>query len=317
MINYKWDDLGLVYTPNFGSNAWSMSHAQVPTAVISGSEIKVYFATRDAFQQSRTTFVKLQLEDPTKIVYVHDKPVLELGQPGEFDENGVMVGSILVLDENTVYMYYTGWRKTKTVPYLLTIGLAVSTDGGMTFERATNVPIIGISESDPLITMSPHVSKDENGWNMWYGSGISWQLVNGNYEPIYLIRHARSQNGIQWEPTPGYCLGQSYEHESNVRPTIIKNGSRFEMYFCHRGTYEYRNGNDSYQIGRAYSIDGIQWTRDLNFKNFNLPFSDYTSGMMAYPNMIQFEDDIYCFVNGNTFGKEGFGIIIGSDSKLG
>jgi hypothetical protein len=317
MFEYKWENLGLIYAPNFDLNAWSKSHAQVPTGVITDSEIKVYFATRDSFQQSRTTFVALQLDDPTKLLYVHDEPVLQLGKPGEFDENGAMVGSIIVLDDGTVYMYYTGWRKTVSVPYLLSIGLAISTDGGVSFKRAVNAPIVGISEDDPLMTMSPFVIKDSKGWHMWYGSGISWQLVKGNYEPIYLIRYAQSQDGIQWESTPGYCLGQSYEHESNVRPSVIRNGSQFEMYFCHRGTYDYRNGVDSYQIGRALSSDGIKWTRDPDFKNFNLPRANYLSNMMAYPNIVQNGNKAYCFLNGNSFGKEGFGIIKGSDSSFG
>jgi hypothetical protein len=104
MFKHKLENLDLVYAPNLDLNVWSKSHSQVPTGVITDSEIKVYFATKDSFQQSRPTFVSLQLDDPTELFYVHDKLALQLGQPGEFDENGAMVGSLIVLGQITHQM---------------------------------------------------------------------------------------------------------------------------------------------------------------------------------------------------------------------
>ena len=311
MVIKNWVDTGIFYKPDFVKMEWVKSHAQVPTGLVFDDKIRVYFATRDTFGQSRTTFVDLDNNLAVMDAKRPLVPVMQLGNPGEFDENGVMVGSIVESD-GMLFMYYTGWRKTLNVPYLVSIGLAISTDSGETFQRYGNAPIIGISQLDPLMTMTPYVLKDENGWHMWFGSGIYWKWIKDKYEPVYLIKYGKSKDGKIWESSSKFCLDQSYAHESNVRPSIIKNGNIFEMYFCHRGTYDYRTGYDSYKVGRATSTDGINWQRDSDFNNFNNIKLKYASEMLAYPNIIIQGNEVIAFINGNNFGKSGFGILKGS-----
>ena len=63
---------------------------------------------------------------------MHDRPVLDLGELGCFDDVGVMPSCIVNVD-GAKLLYYAGWNTSTTVPYRISIGLAVSDDGGYTF----------------------------------------------------------------------------------------------------------------------------------------------------------------------------------------
>jgi hypothetical protein len=308
MIN--WEHQGLIFDHKKYKSVWSNTHAQVPTAVVFHDKIRIYYATRDTSQQSLTSFLEIDPKFPQEISYIHTKPVIELGNPGMFDENGVMVGSV-VQHKDQLFMYYTGWKKTTTVSYLLNIGLAISNDQGKTFQRKFQSPILGVNKYDPLMTMSPFVSIDNQGWHMWYGSGIQWKLIKHKYEPIYVIKYAHSENGLVWDTSENHLLNRIYEDESNVRPSIIRTHEGYEMYFCHRGTHDYRSGHDSYRIGKAVSTDGKNWERKTDFENFNQATPSYAAKMLAYPSIVKFNETFYCFVNGDGFGKNGFGLLTG------
>ena len=311
MIN--WKHHGLLFDHKNHRSSWSNTHAQVPTALVYDNSIRIYYATRDVDNQSLTTFLDINPRNPQEITYIHNKPVLELGAPGMFDENGVMVGSV-IQHKDQLFMYYTGWKKTTTVSYSLNIGLAISDDRGKTFRRKIKSPILGINEHDPLLTMSPFVSIDGNGWHMWYGSGLRWTLIKDKYEPIYVIKYAHSEDGLKWSTSSRHVLSSVLKDESNVRPTIIQTSTNFEMYFCHRGTLDYRSGHDSYRIGQATSEDGKNWNRNLDFDNFNLIAPAYATIMQAYPSIVKLNDTYYCFINGDGFGKFGFGLLTGTDN---
>ena len=68
-----WTKKGLIYKPD-GSQAFSRTHAQVPFGYPMGDKVRVYFSTRDENISSATSFVELDANDLTKVLYVHDKP---------------------------------------------------------------------------------------------------------------------------------------------------------------------------------------------------------------------------------------------------
>ena len=77
------------------------------------------------------------------------------------------------------------------------------------------------------------------------------------------------------------------------------------MWYCHRGSLDYRGGKDSYQIGYAESKDGIVWKRlDDNFK---MPISEENSTMSCYHDVLKRDGGKIMFFNGNDFGKTGIG----------
>lgn len=307
----NWIKKDLIFVP-FGKHDWAQTHAQVPSAIVFDDHIRVYYTSRDTNGRSHTSFVNLSKKDPSKILYIHEKPVMNLGKPGTHDEDGVMVGHIVALTSSTLLMYYTGWSRSLTVPYRVSVGLAKSTDGGVSFERVFNGPIVDRTPYEPYMTMSPFVLKVGNSWKMWYGSGTEWVSVNNKMEPIYIIKYAESDDGIRWIQKNVTCIQQNHPLEANTRPSVLKNDSEYEMWFSYRHSLDFRNGGGSYRIGYATSKDGEAWIRHEDQSGLKPQNSGWDSNMTAYPSVVEVHGQRIMFYNGNGFGKTGFGYAIWS-----
>jgi hypothetical protein len=129
-----WQQLGRVFKPDGGFD-WSRTHAQAPAAIVMGDRVRVYYGTRNAENRSRTSFIELDRADPTRLLYVHDRPVMDFGKPGTHDEDGVIGSQIVPVGDDELRLYYGGVSRGGHVPYRMSVGLARSLDGGLTFER--------------------------------------------------------------------------------------------------------------------------------------------------------------------------------------
>ena len=136
----KWEKKGLIFKPDHNSE-WMAHHACVPIADKIGDKVlRIYFGPRDREGRTTTTFIEVDADNPSKVRYVHDRPVLGLGRLGTFDDSGAMP-SCIVNHGGKKFLYYIGWNKSVTVPYRNAIGLAVSHDGGLSFERVCEGPV--------------------------------------------------------------------------------------------------------------------------------------------------------------------------------
>lgn len=302
----QWRKKGLIFAPA-GEFGWMNSHAQVPTAVETESAIRIYFSTRPEPTVSVPAFVDLAKDDPTRVTYVHDKPVLDLGKPGAFDENGVMPATVLIRD-GLMYMYYTGWSRGAHIPYWNAIGLAVSKDGGRSFERVYEGPIVDRTRHEPYTAMSPYVMVEDGLWHMWYSSGIGWVKGEQKYEPLYVIKYAWSRDGLHWVQDNVTCIPQASPHEANTRPTVIKRGDTYHMWYCYRGSFGFRDaGRTSYRIGYAYSKNARDWVRVDDLAGIAPSAAGWDSDMVEYPQTLESSRGTMMFYNGNGFGAGGFG----------
>ena len=304
----QWVKGGLVFSPGDG---WMKSHAQVPTPLVGDGFIRVYFSSRPDPQTSLTTFVDLDADDPAKVLRVNPMPILELGGRGAFDEHGIMPASA-VRDGDNVYLYYSGWSRATSVPYVNTTGLAVSTDGGATFEKVGGGPVLGLSDRDPFSATSPGVLKEGDSWHMWYCSGTGWLEVDGKQVQTYDIKHARSNDGIEWQPTGQIAVPQRSEYEALTRAYVVRRADGYHMWFCYRGSHDFRDGSDAYRIGYAYSDDLEVWHRDDECAGIGVSAEGWDSRMLAYPAVVN-DGHTYLFYNGNGFGAAGFGFASWSD----
>lgn len=301
----KWHKHGLILSLN-GAGGWMKSHAQVPTPLVCEGFIRVYFASRPERNVSLTTFVDLDLDNPARILRLNPNPVLELGKPGTFDEHGIMP-SCAVRHGSQVFLYYSGWSRGASVPYTNATGLAVSDDGGQTFNKISEGPILAKSPKDPFSATSPVVLKEEDTWHMWYCSGTGWLQIAGKYEHTYDIKCARSQDGMTWEPSAAPVIPQRTEHEALTRPYVVKRRDGYHMWFCYRGSHDFRDGNDAYRIGYATSTALQQWRRQDEAVGIDVSETGWDSKMMAYPAVVTVHGRTLMFYNGNGFGVDGFG----------
>jgi predicted GH43/DUF377 family glycosyl hydrolase len=309
-----WIQKGMVFAPA-GNQEWSRSHAQAPSAVELANRIRVYYGTRDADNRSRTSFFEVDRDDPTRLLYTHDRPVLDLGKPGTFDEDGVIASQLLEVGDE-LWMYYGGVSRGGSVPYRMSIGLARSRDGGLNFSRLFEGPIVDRTPSEPYMTMAPNVIRDPRGWTMWYGSGIKWTSVAGKFEPVYVTMVAHSNDGLNWRRNGRPCIAQKSPDEANTRPAVLKTPNGYEMWFCYRHSEDYRDGAGSYRIGLAISSDGENWQRIEGDMGLEPRGTGWNASTMAYPSIVVVGGRRIMFHNGDGFGKTGIGCAIWSDAPL-
>src|SRR5260221_3061861 len=306
-----WIKKGLVYKAD-GKFGWDASHSQVPTAILLSETgfLRIYYSSRNIQNQSQISFVDVNPADPSQVVYVHPDPILLPGQPGTFDDCGVMP-SWVVYNGDRLYLYYIGWNVRNTVPYYNSVGLAVSTDGSH-FELFSTGPLWDRDDKEPFFSASTCVLLHKNIWKNWYLSCTEYRNVNGLIEPRYHIKYAESANGIDWMRNGVIAIDYKSDEEAGiVRASVICDPEIFRMWFSYRNFNNYRTDrNNSYKIGYAESNDGIVWNRQDDLAGIYLSNDGWDSQMQAYPNVIDFQNTRYMFYNGNEFGKSGFGFAV-------
>ncbi len=306
-----WTKKGLIYKPD-GSRPFSRTHAQVPFGYPMSDRLRVYFATRDEHSASATSFVELDHDDLSKVVYIHDKPCLTKGEVGMFDETGAMPSWFLPVraEDGTdeIWLYYTGWNKSETASYRLGIGLAVSRDGGLTFVRRFVGPLLDRSIYDPVWVAQPCVMREGDRWRMWYLSCTKIEVINDHPEPFYDVKYAESADGINWQRTGQVCIGYDEFTDAIGRPTIYKDGGLYKMYFSYRNALNYRTDVDrSYRIGYAESNDGLTWERKDHLAGIARSVDGWDATMMDYCHIFRHQHAWTMLYNGNGFGASGFG----------
>src|SRR3989440_2340025 len=132
---FKWKKLGRVFTPqDVAGRSWLKEFAQAPCALVFDRFVRIYFSCRpqadaDGQYVSYSAYVDLDRADPTKILDVSARPILELGALGEFDEFGTYPVSV-ARSGREVRAYYGGWTRCESVPFNVAIGFATSRDEG-------------------------------------------------------------------------------------------------------------------------------------------------------------------------------------------
>lgn len=297
----KWNKRGLIIRPD-GEHSWMVSHAMLPTADwLEGDTYRIYFSGRDSANRSRIGFADIDLNQPERVVGFSAEPVLDLGELGMFDDNGV-TPSWVVSDGDDRYLYYIGWNRGATVRFILYVGLAVSHDRGNTFRRVSRAPILGRTPSEPLHNTSPCVLREGEKWRMWY---VSWEEWIDPDTPRYNIKYAESSDGVHWRRDGTICIdNRSREGDHALaRPSVIKDGGIYKMWFSYKG--------DDYRIGYAESEDGIQWDRNDQRAGIDVsPPGAWDSEMIEYSHVFAHRGTKYMLYCGNQYGRDGVGLAV-------
>lgn len=309
-MHIKWNKKGKLFevTGNFG---WMNTHAQIPTVLVLEDRLRVYFSTRPRKDLGLTGFVDLDKKDPRRILYICKEPVLELGKPGMFDNHGIFPTHVRRM-EGRVYLYYVGWYRGSSIPYHNAVGLAVSEDDGLSFKKLFDGPILDRTPKEPYSTGSVYIVQKNDVYNMFYNEVFDWVLVNNKYEPLYHIKHAISENGVEWRKTDTICIRGQHHQEGVARPSIIYKEGHYHMWFCYRGSEDFRDGKDSYRIGYAWSKNLLEWNREDRLAGISVSDTGWDSTMMAYPCVIEVGNETLMLYNGNGFGASGFGYASGT-----
>lgn len=297
----KWNKKGRIYVPD-GSKWWAKKYAFPPTPYFINDEvIRMYVAFCDENIVGRIGFVDLRADNPAEVVAVSDEPVLDIGAPGAFDENGILPTSIVEVDQK-LYLYYVGYQLGMKVRYYQFEGLAISEDGGHSFKRRLRVPVTDRSDAETLNRTSAFVRRRDGVFQMWYVGGSEWTEVNGKALPMYNIKYLESDDGINWPPAGRVCIDYENEDEHAFgKPFVIEDGGLHKMF------YSVRTRSKGYRIGYAESEDGLNWVRKDDQAGIDVSASGWDSQMIAYASIVRHKDKVYMFYNGNNLGESGFG----------
>lgn len=119
----KWHKRGLIYVPN-GQQSWAKTHAMLPTPELLDDRIRIYLGSCDELGIGRAGYIDVSAEDPKNILHISETPLLDIGLPGSFDDNGVVPTSILTLPDGRKYLYYVGFEIGTKIRYRLLTGVA-------------------------------------------------------------------------------------------------------------------------------------------------------------------------------------------------
>lgn len=313
---YKWIKLGRIFKPQDFQTDWMKEFAQCTSTLLFDDFVRIYFSTRpendkNGQAKSYTAYIDVDRKNLSKIINIAKKPVLPLGKLGTFDEFAVYPTSV-IRNGSDVLLYYAGWYRTKSVPFNTSIGLAVSKDDGKSFERIGDGPILGPKLTEPFVISGPKVRRFNKKWFLFYLAGIKWIENNGKQEIIYKIKMATSENGVDWIRYNKNIIPEILEkNECQAGPDVFYLDGKYHMYFVYRYALNFRNTKDrGYRIGYATSDDLFTWKRDD--ENVGIKYSNkgWDSKMAHYPHVFELDGNYYMLYNGNSFGKNGFGLAV-------
>jgi hypothetical protein len=300
-MTIHWEKLGAVFETAKQGKPWMKNSALTPTPFRLDEEaIRVYAGFRDEAGVSRIGYVDVSAADPTRVFAVSDAPVLDIGRNGCFDDNGVILGDVVRGPEG-VYLFYVGFQLVAKAKFLAFSGVALSTDGGRTFARLSESPILDRARGQSTIG-AIHSAHYENGrWRLWYACGDDWEMIDGRPFPQYHIRYVETDDLFNVPREGRLCVNVRGDEYRIGRPRVYRIEGQYFMYYT-KGTT-----SGAYFPGVARSGDGVHWTRCDDELGIALSDHGWDSQTLCYPALISVRDETYMFYNGNNMGYDGFG----------
>ena len=298
----KWVKKGQIFKPDQQYD-WLVSHGMLPVAdPMEGDLYRIYFSGRDSQNRSRIGYVVVDINSPQKILEISEKPVLDLGSLGAFDDNGVSP-TWMVNHQGKKYLYYFGWNKGSLVRAAEVSGLAISVDHGKTFNKFSRAPVIDRTDAEPYqILVISCILIEDGVWRMWYDSADEWQTPE---LPRYNIKYAESTDGINWTRRGLVSVNYRSRDESRVsRASVIKEDGLYKMWHC----YAIESGG--YRMGYAESGDGYTFERQSDSLTIQVSDSGWDSEMVCYPNVFVHRGQKMMLYCGNGYGRTGFGLAV-------
>lgn len=295
----SWRKLGMIYRPE-GDRPWARRNAAYPTAdLIAPDRLRVYVTSLDEQNFGQGGYVDLDPSDPRRVLNVSDQPVLELGPIGDFDDSGANPFTVVQFRGRRL-IYYQGWQRLHRAPFAVFTGLAIEQPDGR-FAKHARVPVLERTSEEPHIRGAPWAIEEAGRLRLWYVASSRWSPRGEGLHYHVTIRHAESEDGVTWRPSPGFCLEPEDDEYAVGRPCVVRDADKYRMW------YSVRSFSRPYAIGYAESDDGLTWRRMDDQAGIGRSESGWDSEMICFPNVIDVGDRRLLFYNGNGHGLTGFG----------
>ncbi|KZY43691.1 hypothetical protein A3731_00925 [Roseovarius sp. HI0049] len=301
-----WVKQGLIFNPD-GRRDWAQHSFMTPCPWLrDDSTIRIFGGMRDAKGISRIGWVDVSADDPTRVKSTSDAPVLDLGSPGMFDDNGLILGDVIEASEEELRLYYVGFQLVEKAKFLAFTGLAVSRDRGDSFHRVRETPVIDRCPEGPFIGALHSIAKlPEGGFRAWISRGHGWERIEDRLYPRYDCWTLTSPDGVTFDNAAAQRIISPAGDEYRIgRPRATR---------LNDGTWELRATSDTrtkqYAAFRFTSPDGVTFTRTDEVELPPGPSGSWDSEMTCYPSHFVAPDGArYLFYNGNDMGRTGVGL---------
>lgn len=302
-LRMKWRKLGKICDANSLGLSWCKTNVMCPMPYANGNKLRVFLGLCDEENRSRIGYIDVDGNNPTTIVKISEKPVLDFGQRGRFDESGVLPASLLE-DDGKLYFYYSGFRKPQTVPYEIFGGLAVSEDGGDTFNRLHETPILDRCDGEVFMRAPIEAVKLNGKYKIWYGGGSEWFDRGDKMAPKYGLKFLESDTRDRFLGVSKHALDMTEDEYGLAMPQIWEENGILRM------IYSIRSLSQGYRMGYAESTDGIFFHRKDEEMEIDVSDEGFDSEMVCYGRMAEFAGKKYLFYCGNHYGRGGIGCAV-------
>ncbi len=289
----------------FGNDTWDLEwhklNTQLPIPYLMDEDrLRLFVTLCDAENRGRLGFVDVNPDNPSEIIDYSHEPLLDVGKRGCFDENGV-VSTALLENDGKLYIYYCGFQKHVNYPYSSLAGVAVSIDGGQSFSRIRETPLLERKDGEMFIRTGVGIYKYGNVYRLYYASGNEWLSVNNKLVPQYSFRYIDSDSPICFDGESIKMFPLENDEFGMTTPQIFKTDSGYEM------IYSVRTVSEGYRMGYATSKDGIEFSRNDKVMDMERPNGEFDSEMICYGKCYKRGDRTYLFYSGNHYGMDGIG----------
>jgi hypothetical protein len=301
----KWKKKGLICSHETFNLDWYKKNTMVPLPyLVDDTRLRIFITMCDENNVGRVGYVDVNPRNPGELLDYTKEPVVDIGEPGCFDDNGIVTAS-LVRDDDGLRLYYSGYRLGEDVPYYIFSGLATSGDHGATFRKYSDLPILDKTERERFSRCSPCVMKEDDGYKLWYLAdfGEGWLDNRGHLTPHYLTKYITSKDGIHWPAEEGvHCVdfGNGDEHGIS-KPSVWKEDGIYKM------IYSIRYLSKGYRMGYAESADGARFVRMDDRIGIDVSASGWDSEMVCFGIPFTYKEKTFLFYCGNHYGVGGFG----------
>jgi len=287
-----------VYGPHL-SGAWDSWTNGVSIVAVAGQQkYRMYYAGRGG---EGVGFAEAPIDSPCAWKEHPASPVLT-PRTDNWEGNWINQPRVTTVSEDHWRMYYTGWGfPGPGTPWAL--GLAESFDGGITWRRHGEEPIL--ARGDPSSfdgggACVPMVLRADHRWMMWYTAA---QVRPKGHVRIHLCL-ATSDDGLHWEkhaanPVLAGDSGFGVEASVTSRCYVRHDRGVFRMWYSYARPH--------YRIQYAESLDGVHWERS-RIEPVLGPSEEpaWDDQMVEYPEVQVFNGIFRLWFCGNGYGSVGY-----------
>jgi len=231
------------------SGAWDDEFAGGPSILFDGNIYHMWYFGRNGIQRigyawssDGISWQKYNDPNTTDSLFAESDPVLNPGDPGEWDDEQATAPSVILID-NSYHMWYRG-RDLPGGASPASIGHATSNDGIRWEKDTLNNPVLSPGPPgrwDAGWIGYPSIVFDGTNYHMWYSAS------DGFSTHIQIGHATTSHPDSAWikdlyNPVLSYGISVSWDYPRVDHPNVIYDGNIFHMWYSGGEVFAWKIG---------------------------------------------------------------------------